>query len=172
MATFRDVANKSFNRLTAIKRVGSTSNRESIWLCKCECGQDTEVTISRLTSGRTKSCGCLAKENGKYNTVHGMTSKNGSEKKPVYRAWQNMKTRCYNPNYRASSRYLGRGIDVCKEWKGDFLSFYAFAINNGWQDGYHVHRKNNDKGYYPGNVEFLSPQEHKLIHKGGECANV
>ena len=29
------------------------------WRCRCDCGRITEVYQSNLTSGRTKSCGCL-----------------------------------------------------------------------------------------------------------------
>src|SRR5699024_11269821 len=32
------------------------------WLCKCECGKYTEVRISKLLKGNTRSCGCLARE--------------------------------------------------------------------------------------------------------------
>ena len=29
------------------------------WICKCDCGNTTEVKTSNLTSGNTKSCGCM-----------------------------------------------------------------------------------------------------------------
>lgn len=29
------------------------------WICKCDCGKTTEVKTSNLTSGNTKSCGCM-----------------------------------------------------------------------------------------------------------------
>ena len=30
-----------------------------VWHCKCECGNEKDVIQSALTSGNTKSCGCL-----------------------------------------------------------------------------------------------------------------
>ena len=33
------------------------------WLCKCECGNITTVLGQSLRNGKTKSCGCLKKEN-------------------------------------------------------------------------------------------------------------
>lgn len=43
------------------------------YLCQCDCGTERVIARSNLTSGRTKSCGCLrnekfAIENKKYNT--------------------------------------------------------------------------------------------------------
>ena len=43
------------------------------WSCLCDCGKLINVTSSNLRSGKTKSCGCLQKENAsklksKYNT--------------------------------------------------------------------------------------------------------
>jgi len=32
------------------------------WLCKCDCGNEKIICGSNLTSGKTKSCGCLRKE--------------------------------------------------------------------------------------------------------------
>ena len=45
-----------------------------------------------------------------------------------------MKSRCYNP--KASKYYLygGKGIEVCEEWKNDFMSFYNWSMNNGYKD--------------------------------------
>ena len=49
---------------------------------------------------------------------------NGEYKSPEYRAWSNMITRCYNPNYNEYHRYGGRGIKVCPEWLEDFNNFF------------------------------------------------
>lgn len=56
-----DLAGRTFGRLTAIRRVAS-SREGSIWECSCECGKSTRVTAGRLVSGKTRSCGCLARE--------------------------------------------------------------------------------------------------------------
>lgn len=41
------------------RQYGSTKKRR--WLCLCDCGNETEVDTGQLTSGGTKSCGCLYK---------------------------------------------------------------------------------------------------------------
>ncbi len=45
---------KKFGRLTVIDKLP-----DGKVLCRCECGKETVVYKSNLTSGHTKSCGCL-----------------------------------------------------------------------------------------------------------------
>ena len=59
-----DLTNQKFNKLTAIERVSNKNNR-TYWRCSCECGNEIIVQTSDLTSGHTKSCGCLRKEGNK-----------------------------------------------------------------------------------------------------------
>lgn len=47
-----------FDRLTVVKRQGSTPSGVVVWLCKCACGALTSVPDRQLASGRTTSCGC------------------------------------------------------------------------------------------------------------------
>lgn len=57
--------NKRFGRLLVIKRDLSVEighGKESRWICKCDCGNIVSILGKSLTSGRTKSCGCLRKE--------------------------------------------------------------------------------------------------------------
>ena len=44
---------------------------------------------------------------------------------PEYRAWINMKSRCYNHNSPNYDRYGGRGIAVCDRWLDSFEDFLA-----------------------------------------------
>jgi len=71
----KDLTGKQFERLTVIKRVENNKQGSSQWLCRCNCQDENEIVVvgGRLTSGNTKSCGCLQKENvsklfKKYNT--------------------------------------------------------------------------------------------------------
>lgn len=40
-------------------------NNSVVWKCKCDCGNECEVTAGSLRVGRTKSCRCLKKESDK-----------------------------------------------------------------------------------------------------------
>lgn len=53
----RDLTNQKFGKLTAIKVIGKDSIDNNVWLCRCECGNETKVSTRNLTSGNTKSCG-------------------------------------------------------------------------------------------------------------------
>lgn len=68
----KDMTGEKYGRLTVMKRVG-TKNRNAMWLCKCDCGNETIVSRSGLIRGQTTSCGCYQKEvisqiKKKYNT--------------------------------------------------------------------------------------------------------
>lgn len=58
-----EIVGKRFGRLVAIKRLEKKRGRQFIWVCVCDCGKETLVPRNYLTSGNTRSCGCLKKEN-------------------------------------------------------------------------------------------------------------
>ena len=55
---FKDLTGTKFGKLTVL---GYEYNKNNIlrWICQCECGNITRVSTGNLTSGMTKSCGCL-----------------------------------------------------------------------------------------------------------------
>lgn len=55
--SFHDITNRRFGYLVADKFVGRRNG--SVWQCKCDCGNVTNVLQDKLVSGHTKSCGCL-----------------------------------------------------------------------------------------------------------------
>jgi hypothetical protein len=69
-----------------------------------------------------------------------------------------MKNRCFNKNdiddYR---RYGARGITVCEEWANDFVSFYNWAISNGYSKDLSLDRENNNGNYEPSNCRWATP---------------
>lgn len=57
---------------------------------------------------------------------------------PLYRVWENIYSRCYNPRNKKYPIYGGRGVKVCEEWLKDRSTFIKWAIANGWQKGLQV----------------------------------
>ena len=65
-----DLSGQRFGRLIAVEYIGNSK-----WRCLCDCGNEVEVFSSNLTKGRTKSCGCLARETTskvKFKNIAGM----------------------------------------------------------------------------------------------------
>lgn len=60
--------NQRFGRLIVIEKVDKPNNVKSpgyYYRCKCDCGKEAIVRGQNLRDEMTKSCGCLARENGK-----------------------------------------------------------------------------------------------------------
>ncbi len=56
---------EKYGKLTTKYVVGRTKNRVKIWYCDCDCGNNINVPSTSLSSGNTKSCGCLRSESAK-----------------------------------------------------------------------------------------------------------
>lgn len=66
MSKVRDLTGMSFGRLTVIselpeRHVTSSGRTYVKWRCRCDCGVEVDVVGTYLTSGGSKSCGCLKK---------------------------------------------------------------------------------------------------------------
>ena len=57
-----DLTGQRFGRLTAVERAGTAKSHQSLWECKCDCGNEVAVRACNLKSGKTTSCGCFRKE--------------------------------------------------------------------------------------------------------------
>lgn len=64
-----DLKGQRFGKLTVIKRIYKEtepkSGQAALWLCKCDCGNESVVRASALRQGQVKSCGCSG---GKRNS--------------------------------------------------------------------------------------------------------
>lgn len=68
----RDLTGKVFGKLTVLEDTGNRNQYGGVlWLCQCSCGNTVEVSTHDLTSGDTRSCGCLRRKNLKIGEVFG-----------------------------------------------------------------------------------------------------
>ena len=144
-----DVMGKKFGRLTAIERVENSRNGASRWRCMCDCGKESIVRGSFLSSGHTTSCGCFYEEK---IILHRKTET------PEWKAWNNMIQRCQNPKNKSYPHYGGRGITVCARWLDSFVNFYA-DMGPKPTPAHSIERKENDGNYNPSNCCWTTQSE-------------
>ncbi|KAJ76039.1 hypothetical protein M222_0742 [Enterococcus faecalis AZ19] len=155
----KDLTNRRFGRLTALKLSEKRSGRKTFWDCVCDCGNTKTVRTDSLKSGAIQSCGCLKKEQNKINLPKGQGRlEHGLARERIYHIWLGMIKRCENEEDSHFSSYGGRGIKVCKEWH-DVVMFTSWAIVNGYRDDLTIDRTDVDGNYEPSNCRWVTMKE-------------
>lgn len=144
-----------YGRLTVIKK----SEKQSMWLCKCECGNEKIVYSSSLYSGASKSCGCLRIEkmsgdNSKFwkGGINNINRVYRTRHKGVFGAWSmkirkrdkvcqkcesNEKLNAHHifnyDSYPEKALDLDNGITLCEKCHKKFHKLYGKKENNNKQ---------------------------------------
>lgn len=157
MGKIVDLKGQRFGRLLVIEYNGKSKTGKAKWLCRCDCGNEKIIISTSLKQNETKSCGCLRKEIVSHTAKK--HAKHNKTKTRIYRIWSSMKQRCYYKSLKQYKNYGGRGIEVCEEWKKDFMNFYNWAMNNGYEEHLTLDRIDSNKNYCPENCRWATYKE-------------
>ena len=146
----KPMTNLVFGRLTVLSREEKTYGKNSMWLCRCECGTEKVVNGCNLRMGLTKSCGCYGREQAKNRHItHGL---NGT---PKYKMWISAKCRAKKKGIEFNLTLDDIIIPERCPITGRLLQINP---KNGIQskDSPSLDKINNDLGYIKGNVAVIS----------------
>ena len=154
--------------------------------CQCDCGNKVIINRKRIYNaeyrGITLSCGCLKIEKDEQTRIRLEKAKTEkrivSEMRKAERLSElertkearyirkclrarlaGMKRRCYNPNCSRWSRYGGRGIKICEEWRNNLNAFVEWAISNGFDPKLEIDRIDPNGDYCPSNCQWITRSE-------------
>lgn len=147
-----DQTGKRFGKLVVLRLAGKKRNDKTV-MVRCDCGIEREMVQSKLTRSTkpSRSCGCASQENHWF--THNLTNH------PWYSIWRSMRGRCYNTKNGSYSRYGGRGITVCDEWRNSPELFIRWLDQNGYRKGLQVDRSDNDGEYSPSNCRIATHKQ-------------
>ena len=131
MAKMINRIGQKFNLLTIVNQYAK--NHKVFAEVVCDCGVMKTIVMGNIINSHVVSCGCV-RDKKLINCV----LKHGLRFHPLYSSWCSMKQRCYNKENKRFKDWGGHGVKMCDEWVNDFMPFYKWAINNGWEKGLQI----------------------------------
>lgn len=155
----KDENGKKYGKLTVLERVGYDNQRNVLWRCRCDCGNERIAAGAYLRNGDISMCKECAKKKPRKKPP-----KRWSKilNKRIYSIYQGMKNRCYNTKQPGYKGYGAKGIGICDEWnekKTGYKAFEKWALENGYSDELTIDRIDNTKGYSPDNCRWTTQSE-------------
>lgn len=132
---------------------------------RCSCGWEGIVARTNLAAGRSTRCGRCARrkavETRWEQKGYVRICPDNEHRARLLDRISAVIVRCTNPESSAYPDYGGRGIGVHPPWVEDRTKFLAHLVTlPGWdKPELQLDRRNNDRGYVPGNLRFCTRSE-------------
>lgn len=161
------------NKLTPVKPTGRNKYNKKMFLFKCDCGSYKEISMTLVTCGRIKDCGCkkiedLIKRSTKHNKCH----------TEEYKIYYNIKTRLFNKKRKSYKDYGKRGISMSQDWLNSFENFLR-DMGKRPSARHSIERVDNSGDYCKENCKWVTvdiqannKRNNLLIEHNGEIKTV
>jgi hypothetical protein len=122
-----DITNHRFGKLIAIKPTSQRRGSNTVWECKCDCGNICYVDVNSLNSEKTLSCGCLGKSKGEFYIQKLLNKAN------IKFEEQKTFNTCRFPNTNALAKF-DFYVDNKYLIEYDGLQHFEYKDNKGWNN--------------------------------------
>ena len=122
----------------------------------------TQCSIDDCTNNiqAKEMCSKHYKRMSRTGKINCLVDFHGDSKTSLHRIWNSIKQRCHNPRDKNYDRYGKRGISL--EPKFHLYSTFkkhVMSLDNASCDGYELDRKDNDDGYFDGNIRWITHKD-------------
>ena len=73
--------------------------------------------------------------------------------------YRSMMSRCYREKDVHYNAYGRRGIVVCEQWRKNKITFFDWALSNGYRDNLTIERIDVNGNYEPSNCKWIPMSE-------------
>ena len=141
MPRFKNRTNDRYGRLLVLSHAGKDHRNKHLWLCRCDCGNEKTVVSDNLSSGKSKSCGCLKAE---------FLSKSGNQ----FGLYENRELAILKVQYSHLKRRSLKKSKTCIVM--EFDDFYKMSLLPCFYCGFENSKKLGDRTYGKSSGKLLS----------------
>jgi hypothetical protein len=130
----------------------------------CQCTNHEHIfqtDVHNLLAGKSTKCRfCADVERGKSYEIYADIVPDRKNRQRLLNRISAAIVRCHNPRSKNYQAYGGRGITVWEPWRTDRREWLKYLISlPNWDIHYYeIDRIDNDRGYEPGNLQFIPPK--------------